>query len=811
MRKTASETHDFRSISDGFYYRLKRILPSTKELWKILKFYGNRNIIGIILRYFILLKFSELRKAKFGGRAPAGRVPLQKERMVIHMGSKAYYAHTLEGQGEEKWQTVREHAENVAGLVKEFSAPWCTKEYAENLGLLHDVGKYQADFQRRLHGESIAVEHSISGAALWLDMKWPASGAYCIAGHHSGLPDVGNKTDSADEPTLLGRIKRAAQQDYSAYKAELSLRKIDTIPSRDAISPSGNLESFQKEYAFWTRMMYSCLTDADYLDTETFCNGRKERGVHADLEACRRRIERHIAQFQADTPVRRARDAMRRQVLSHAQEKADVYLCNMPTGSGKTLTSMQFALERAARSHKKHIIYVIPYLSIIEQNAKIFKDIFGADAVLEHHCNFDYESVKDESTRERLRRSAENWDASIIVTTNVQFFESIYGNRGSELRKLHNMADSVIVFDEAHMFPGLFFQPCLEAVRILTQRYRCEAVFMTATMPDFQTWMRQFGCGGVKTIDLMADKSDFPVFERCTIENLGRVSAEKLAGLAAEAENALIVVNSRKAARFLYKLMPGKKYHLSTYMTHEDRSAVIADVRNSLDRHERFCLVSTSLIEAGVDLDFDLVFRETAGLDNLLQTAGRCNREGKKKGCKTYAFSFEEEEMQPRSNELPVKQSLCRQAFEKYRNIASPEAVSFYFNGLYAYTLADRMSMDFKGAISPASCGADCFGFDFAAYARHFRLIDQNTQPLVIVTDKNRKTVRALLAAAAHGGMVSMRRLQPYVIALRDYEWKRLSEAGVICCEGGVNYLDNARYYNGETGICFENNGASIY
>ena len=730
------------------------------------------------------------------------------------MKRPVYYAHTLEGKSEEKWQTIKEHSEKVATLVKQFSAAWCTNEYAEDLGLLHDVGKYQADFQRRLHGEKMSVEHSIAGAKRWIEMKWPESGAYCIAGHHSGLPDVGNRTDSEDEPTLLGRVKRE-QQDYSACKDELSFTEINTFPAKDAVCMNGNnADDSKKEYAFWTRMMFSCLTDADYLDTEEFCSGRKERGIHTDFTACRELINRHISQFQADTPIKRAREALRRQVMSHTDEKSEIYLINMPTGSGKTLTSMQFALERAILSHKKHIIYVIPYTSIIEQNAKVFKDIFGADTVLEHHCNFDYESVKDANMRERLKRTAENWDASIIVTTNVQFFESIYGNRGSELRKLHNIADSVIVFDEAHMFPSLFFQPCLEAVRILTQRYHCEAVFMTATMPDFHTWMREFVCGGVKTLDLTEDKSSFPIFDRCKIESLAQLSSEKLAGLAAEAENSLIVVNSRKAARQIYQLLPGKKYHLSTYMTHDDRSRVIAEVRNSLVKREHFCLVSTSLIEAGVDLDFDLVFRELAGLDNLLQTAGRCNREGKKRNCKTYAFEFEEEDLRPHGKSLDefiTKQAFCRDTFEKYRDLASPEAVEFYFNRLYAYTLDSRKSMDFKTAFSPASCGIDGFGFNYAQYARDFRLIDEDTQPLVIATEDNRETVMPLLEAAAYGGMAAMRQLQKYSISLRPYEFEKLTKAGAVCDEKGIRYLGCERYYSRETGILFENNEASIW
>ncbi len=728
------------------------------------------------------------------------------------MNHPVYYAHTLEGKDEEQWQTIKEHSENVAKLVKDFSGSWCTEEYAVNLGLLHDIGKYQSDFQRRLFGEKILVEHSIGGAAKWIDRKWPESGAYCIAGHHSGLPDVGNKTDSADEPTLLGRLKRVSQQNFSAYKNELTLNQITTFPAKDAVCMSGDkIENSKKEYAFWTRMMFSCLTDADYLDTEQFCSGKQERGINADFKTCLNQLNKHIAHFQTDTPVKRARNAMRGQVMSHVRESADIYLMNMPTGSGKTLTSMQFALGRAILTHKKHIIYVIPYTSIIEQNAQVFTEIFGTASLLEHHCNFDYESVKDASTRERLKRTAENWDASIIVTTNVQLFESIYGNRSSELRKLHNIADSVIVFDEVHMLPHLFFQPCLEAIRILTQRYNCEAVFMSATMPDFRKWMCKFGCNYVKTVDLITDKSDFSIFDRCNIENLGVQSSEKLVSLATETENSLIVVNTRKAARQIYQLLPGKKYHLSTYMTHDDRSTVIAQVKKSLKQREHFCLVSTSLIEAGVDLDFDLVFRELAGLDNLLQSAGRCNREGKKQGCTTYTFEFEEEELRTQNKEFITKQSICRRVFEKYKDVTAPEAIAFYFDQLYAYTLADMQSMDFKRAFSNASCGIDGFGFNFAHYAREFHLIDENTKPLIIVTEENRKIVKALLEAASYNGMASMRQLQKYAVSLRPYEWEQLSNAGVICEQNGIQYLDCERYYSKETGIRFENNDACFW
>lgn len=727
------------------------------------------------------------------------------------MAEKRYFAHTVDGKDENEWQTLKSHAENVARQVFDFSKTWCSEEYAKNLGLLHDIGKYQDDFQRRLHGENIQVEHSICGAAEWLKLGFPESGAYCIAGHHTGMPDIGNRTDSEDEPTLLGRLKRVQNQgsDYSAFRNEIEIFNVNTFPAKDAVNIYS--KDVEKEYAFWTRMMFSCLTDADYIDTESACGGSKNRGVHVDFRCCLDKLNKHINGFAADSPVKAARDSLRRQVMSHVDRQANIYLLNMPTGSGKTLTSMQFALERAVKGHKEHIICVIPYTSIIEQNAKVFKDIFGENAVLEHHCDFDYDAVKDERVREKLKRTAENWDASIIVTTNVQFFESIYGNRSAQLRKLHNIANSIIIFDEVHMFPSLFFQPCLEAIKILTTRYNCEAVFMTATMPDFHVWMQKFGCDGVDTLDLITDKHDFPVFSRCSIENLGVITKEKLISLAQSSLNALIVVNSRKAAKEIYRMIPYKKFHLSTYITHDDRSAVIKKVNDALKNKEHFCLVSTSLIEAGVDLDFDIVFRELAGLDNLLQTAGRCNREGKKSGCKTYSFEFEEDELRSRNTEFNQKQSFCKNVFEKYQDVTSEKAIEYYFDQLYEYTLEDMTSIDFGKAITTWSCGVDSMGFNFASYAKKFKLIDENTIPLVIVNDKNREVVLPLLKAVINGGIVNRRRLQQYTVSLREYEFRKLNEAGVICDANGIKYLDNERFYNSETGICFENNNATIW
>ena len=701
-----------------------------------------------------------------------------------------YLAHSKEGFPEEQWQTIRDHAEGVAELCARFSALWCEEPYARDLGLLHDIGKYQENFQRRIRGErNIQVEHSVCGAAESAKYRLPGAD-YCIAGHHGGLPDIGTKIDPPEEPTLLARIKRKTQ-DYSAYREELSIAPLVKPPYR--ISLSVEREAGLKEFAFWIRMMFSSLTDADFLDTERFCSGERQT-PSADLAVCLKKIEEKMASFPADTPVARARRSLLEQVLSHRDEDAELYLMNMPTGSGKTLASMYFALERAVRLGLKRIVYIIPYTSIIEQNAKVFRDLFGEDAVLEHHCNFDHDSIKEESTREKLRHAAENWDAPIIVTTNVQFFESIYGNRPSQARKLHNIAQSVLVFDEVHMFPSLFYQPCLEAVKLLVTQYSCRALFLTATMPDFGKWMASFGCGGVRQCELIRDRSVFPVFERCKIEDIGMVSTEKLLLLAGEANSSLIVVNTRKTARTLYALLPGEKYHLSTYMTKRDRARVIENVKQALVEGRKFVLVSTSLIEAGVDLDFERVFRERAGLDNLLQTAGRCNRNGSRgaETCTAFCFDLEDAVSATADKHMQVRQHFSRQVAQEYAP-TDEAGIRAYFDRLFEYEKQERDTYNFRRYITAN-------GFLFESCARDFKLIDDNSIGIIVVYPGDEAEAAAIESLAA-GGRAAKRRLQAYSVSLRGNEFSQLLEQGVLKEENGLWFLTHFGYYDEETGI----------
>lgn len=703
-----------------------------------------------------------------------------------------YYAHSADCP-KENWQLLKTHLENTALKVKQFSNGYCGESLAENLGLLHDVGKFSLSFQQRLDGKNIKVEHSLAGAK---ELNFGLM-QYCIAGHHSGLMDIGTRSDSEEASTLFGRLKRKCE-DYSAYKSEIAVPEL----SQEDILKCKSMADDNKQAAFWTRFMFSCLTDADFLDTEEFYDPSVCRGSYIDFKCCLDKIDRRLSSFAADTAVKQARSRLCAQAASHAYDKGNIFFLNMPTGSGKTLAGMKFALMRAIEQHKKHIIYVIPYTSIIEQNAAVFKGIFGNEGILEHHSNFNYDSIDDFSIKEKLKKAAENWDVSIVVTTNVRFFQSIYSNKSSDLRKMHNIADSIILFDDVHTLPSKFFKPCLEAIATLTKKYSCEAVFMSATMPDFNRWLTEFGCTGLDTVDLIQDKSDFDLFKTSTVTNLGAIDFDSIISRINSEKHCLVVVNKKSTALKVYRAIPGKKFHLSTYMTHFDRDRVIKQVREALASDEPFCLVSTSLIEAGVDLDFTSVYRELMGLDNLLQTAGRCNREGKRKSGSAYSFEFTGEEFAVKSNEVKIRQGFTNEIFRRFENVNDTAAVTAYFNRLYQYGKGEMSQMDFANYITST-------GFNFKSYAQDFKLIDDNSIALVIL-DKD-AAAQQLIKNAAFNPSAAKRGLQKYTISLKKYEYDKLNDYGVIGSENGIEYLANANFYDVNTGIGFEDNTDYIY
>ena len=723
-----------------------------------------------------------------------------------------YKAHINENTG--AIQTVKEHSENTADLCRQFAVP-ILKNFTYNVGLLHDIGKFQEDFQRRIDGENIKVEHSTCGALVAKELYPDAAIAlmmeYCIAGHHSGIPDGGYKNDTSDMTTLSGRLKRNFE-DYSAYKEGIELLEINRneILSFLMQDCGKNIEILVDKFAFLTRYVFSCLVDADSIDTARFCNGDKIRPLTADFHACLEKVNSKLSSFVCTTPLQKTRALLQQQVFDKTDVNGEIYLMNMPTGSGKTLCSVKFALERAIKAGKKKIIYIIPYNSIIDQTMVVFEEMFGSDAeILRHQSTFSYEENDYAEDYLRAAKSAaENWDVeSIIVTTAVQFFESVYANKRGKLRKMHNMADSILIFDEAHLMPQNYLQPCLRVITYITKYLNSEAVFLTATMPDFPKLLRQYALENSQIIDLIDNTSMFCAFQKCKYQLLGKLRAESLLEKAMSYPSSLIIVNKKKSAKKLFELCGGKKYHLSTYMTAYDREIIIREIRDELKQLEidfpdykdvpqdrRITIISTSLIEAGVDLDIYTVFRELSGLDSILQAGGRCNREGKRTQAEVYIFEFDDENRTLQD----MKSNITSGILDKYEDISCPESIKEYYDRLF-FTKSDAL----KGKTITRNC-SDISCIPFAEYARDFELIDSGTISLVVPRDEQSREIIDSLRFTG-GGLGIARRLQKYTCSIYQKELDDLIRQHVVDDFGtGILCLTNTDYYDENTGVTFE-------
>lgn len=736
-----------------------------------------------------------------------------------------YFAHTDEKNPGRK-QYLHEHLRETAARAEGFAPP-ALKPLARLSGLMHDAGKYQRSFQEKLNGKNIRIEHSQCGAIWCIDeakanVLQPLSAyamAYCIAGHHAGLPDGGCSSDEEYAATLKARLKRTPE-DFRAFCDEIEqelhpedcnawVQGLKDFLQNESGAPT-DTKVQQELYAFEVRLLYSCLVDADFLNTEEFCSENSVlRGMSTAFAACLQRLEAKLNAFPLETTVQKSRKLLQQQAIQTAQTDAEIYLMNMPTGSGKTLCSLYVALQRAQKTNKKRIIYVIPYTSIIEQTAKIFEELFGKGVVLQHHSNYDYDKKDEEDCDlgKLARRSAENWEASVIITTNVQFFESIYSNRSSKLRRLHNLQDSIIVFDEVHMMPTDYLAPCLRAVGYLAKRFHCEALFLTATMPDFRAVFERYTDVKLKIQDLITDTSSFPAFRNCRYQFLGKTENERLSELAAEQDNALIVVNSRRKARELYALLPEPKYHLSTYLTAYDRSRIIKEIRGDLKNNRKITVVATSLIEAGVDLDFACVFRELSGLDSILQAGGRCNREGRRPtDCPVFIFEGEAS----KCGDLSVRQNIAKAILQTYgEQINTPEAISAYYAELYAYRARDIVSHDMKDYIKFLK-SEWFFSIDFKRYADEFHLIDSAAISVVVPYDQESKNL--VNALKYSGNLGAKRKLQRYAASIFENELRDLCAQGAVDDFGtGLYVLLNLDYYDPNLGLKTTNENTYIY
>lgn len=699
---------------------------------------------------------------------------------------KRLYAHSLPNEPQEKWQSLDDHLISVAQMAKEFALPLRSEDWAWNASILHDIGKADSAFQGyllRSNGLDDAdydggkVNHSSAGAALAEDeLALPGRIlAYIVAGHHAGLPDW-YSADSGQSALQIRLVEGRENLNRIRPFAEKILNQLSPLQRPPAYVKSTN-------FHFWVRMLFSCLVDADYVDTEQFMerNKAKQRGQFPSLENLAPLFFHALYRLEQDavkTPVNIIRQEIRRVCEQKAELPQGMFSLTVPTGGGKTLSAMAFALRHALKrnenqgasgAHVRRVIYVIPYTSIIEQTSRILAGIFGCENVVEHHSNLNPDK---ETLRSQL--ATENWDAPIIVTTNVQFFESLYAAKPSRCRKLHNIINSVVILDEAQLLPPELLTPCVNVMNDLVRNYGVTLVLATATQPALP-------------------KLDPPVEivppEMKLYERLKRTEIKfpeplrettdwsSLAEQLQRHDQVLCIVNTRRDCHDLFKLMPKGTIHLSALMCGAHRSAVIRLIRWRLRKGMPIRVISTQLVEAGVDIDFPVVYRALAGVDSIAQAAGRCNREGKlnDSGQVGEVHVFLPPKSAPRGLLLKGENTTRELCSLPEFDLHKPDTFLLYFQSFYS-RVNDTGSKFHDLLIKDVN---PTLYFQFRTAAAQFKLIKDEHQRTVIVRyGRNEKLLKTLRIVGPTREI--MRKLQRYCVHLPVRMVEKMKFDGMI-------------------------------
>ena len=680
-----------------------------------------------------------------------------------------YFAHSIEGKPIEEWHLLEEHLENVSKTAAEFANYFGSKKWGELAGSNHDLGKGTRPWQAYLRQANGIIDefanyyeghpnHAAVGAQ-WLIQNSREAGkllAYCIAGHHGGLPNWSDSPISSLEVKL--------RQPFPDVTVPYSVPK---FPASLPFKPDSDRMGFQLQ--FFVRMLFSCLVDADFLDTEAALDKTKSdwRLTYPSINELHKRFWANFNALRnaADhtLKVNQQRDLVLEDCLQAAELEPGLFSLTVPTGGGKTLASLAFALNHAITKGKRRIIFVIPFTSIIEQNAKVFRDMFGDDAVLEHHCNF----LQDEAEW-KTRLATENWDAPVVVTTNVQFFNSFYANKTSKCRKLHNVASSLVIFDEVKAIPVEKLQPCLEVIKELSLNYEVTTVLCTATQPAIE-FSEQFTSGLKNVREIIQDiPSLFAALKRTEEIYIGKYTEAEIANKLLEHEQVLCIVNTRQQALDIYNAMPesDENIHLSALMYPAHRTRKLDEIRKRLAPENTLpCrVVSTQLIEAGVDVDFPCVFRAVAGIDSIAQAAGRCNRNGLSKiPCQVSVFEFTEE---AGCSFVRHAAQAAAKLFSPFAGrLTAPECVREYFEDFY---WKNEQRMDGDGIIGNLCRPAYMGDIQFRDIAE-FQMIQSATKPVIVaLEEKALELVRALEFAEHKGGI--LRKLQQFCVQIYHYQ-----------------------------------------
>ncbi len=698
-----------------------------------------------------------------------------------------YWAHSdpaglLETDPAARWQPLNEHLRQVGTIAEALARqakPGDTDfhDIARAAGLLHDLGKYTPEFQRKIRGEShLKAPHSAYGAAIARKAK-ALEAAYAIAGHHGGLPNPRGGSAGLWERTneVRGRLDsvwRSATDDCPELSA-----CINRLPVS-----SETLRHFDVR----TRMLFSCSVDADRIDS----SGDRQTGAPLSpgprLEMLRAFIQNRAARVP-DGSVKQARMAVLDACQRAAGNSGNIFSLTAPTGGGKTLASMAFALERAlVLSEIRRVIVVIPFLSIIEQNAQVFREALGSEAILEHHSG-DLETTDDEDWYKNpaRRHAIENWDAPIIITTSVRFFESLFSHRPADLRRVHNIARSVVILDEVQTLPRNLLRPILGIIEDLAANWQTTFLFCTATQPAFEKSKPEdprWPAGTVQEV-MPRPRDLFSKLKRVEVEWPRQQSTwQEIATGLAKARRALCIVNTRKHAMTLYREVSGDPaidgtsvFCLSTRMCPAHRLKAIREIKTRLEHPDTLpcVVVSTQLVEAGVDFDFPVVYRAVGPLDSIAQAAGRCDREGRlsaklgRPAGKVIVF-------EPPEPNLPT--GVYREATERTQalireggvSIDSPESLRRYFDRLYAEADLGEEIEQLRTAMR------------FRDLGESFEMISDKTQSIFVPYDEESRKLLAELNSTGVLHLRLRRSLERYTVGLYPHELMEAAAKGAL-------------------------------
>lgn len=735
-----------------------------------------------------------------------------------------YYAHSLEGNHDRSnWHALHDHLTATGNLAATFAGEFGAENAGRIAGNLHDLGKYSAKFQARLMGGE-RVDHSTAGAKEILalakspsDKAVAALIAYAIAGHHSGLADFDKFQDRINaniepvDPIWRDEIKMDAGWPWGRL-----------WPNLPRLSDKQDKRAFQ--LAFLGRMIFSCLVDADYKDTEAFYVKAGQKTVNRGWPDLRQQIERLIAKFDAHmlgvektvtkSDLNATRYDILRSVRARASELAGLFTLTIPTGGGKTLASLGFALDHARAHNLRRIIYAIPFTSIIDQTAGIFRNILGEDYVLEHHSSIEEDKNAGREQKDKLKLAMEDWAAPVVVTTNVQLFESLFANRPSKCRKLHNLARSVIILDEAQTLPLGLLRPCLAALDELANHYGCTVVLCTATQPAVD--VRDFKFGGLELEgrELAPDPAGLArKLKRVQISTGHELDDDQLVDFMRIHDQALVIVNSRKHALSLYQKANQAELsgivHLTTRQYAAHRRQILMRVRDDLKVAQPCRLVATSLIEAGVDVDFPRVWRAEAGLDSVAQAAGRCNREGKRAVADSIVTVFKAKDNPPPADVKQLAADFGRVAAAFPGDLLSPDAMKAYFKEVIWRRGAEQV--DEKKILARFTLSGAKVVFNYETVAQEFRMIENGLSPVIINDSEAVQDVLDMLNSPNASAARAARALQPFIVQVPPKDRNALLANQRVAYHRedlwGQQFavLTDASLYKPEIGLIWEN------